>query len=88
MIGMTDDELMERSEWIKLLILCGGFLAIYLLPIGSPSVESALREGVRLTQWYAREHVILCLLPALAIDGVVKSSGRVLTPEEVGAFLA
>ncbi|WP_312144746.1 permease [Stutzerimonas kunmingensis] len=28
-------------------------------------------EGLRLTQWYAREHVILCLLPAFVIAGAM-----------------
>lgn len=62
---------MERKEWVTLASLAGLFLAVYLLPIGSESVERAVGEGLRLTQWYAREHVILCLLPAFLIAGAI-----------------
>ncbi|CAG0988053.1 hypothetical protein PHYC_02134 [Phycisphaerales bacterium] len=62
---------MPRREWIKLVALAALFLGVYLLPIGSPSVERAVGEGLRLTQWYAREHVILCLLPAFLIAGAI-----------------
>ncbi len=62
---------MERREWIKLASLAALFSGAYLLPIGSEPVERAIGEGLRLTQWYAREHVILCLLPAFLIAGAV-----------------
>ena len=62
---------MERKEWIKLVSLAAVFLGVYLLPIGSEPVERAVGEGLRLTQWYAREHVILCLLPAFLIAGAI-----------------
>lgn len=62
---------MERKEWIKLASLGALFLGVYLLPIGSEPVERAVGEGLRLTQWYAREHVILCLLPAFVIAGAI-----------------
>jgi hypothetical protein len=32
---------------------------------------AAVGEGLHLTRWYAREHVILCLLPALLIAGAI-----------------
>ncbi|MFG0242353.1 MAG: permease [Phycisphaerales bacterium JB054] len=62
---------MERKEWIKLVSLIALFLGVYLLPIGSEPVERAVGEGLRLTRWYAREHVILCLLPAFLIAGAI-----------------
>ena len=62
---------MNRKEWGTLALLLGVFLGIYLLPLGAPAVESAVGEGLRLTQWYAREHVILCLLPAFLIAGAI-----------------
>jgi uncharacterized membrane protein YraQ (UPF0718 family) len=62
---------MNRREWTKLAALLGLFLGVYLLPIGSSTVQSAVGEGLRLTQWYAREHVILCLLPAFLIAGAI-----------------
>ena len=45
------------------------FLAVFFLPVGVPRFDNALREGLELTQWYAREHVLLCLIPALFIAG-------------------
>lgn len=62
---------MSGKEWTKLAALIGLFLGIYLLPIGSAPVERAVGEGLRLTRWYAREHVILCLLPAFVIAGAI-----------------
>jgi len=55
---------------LGLLMICG-FLAIYFLPLGNIRFDNALMEGFRLTQWYAREHVILCLLPAFVIAGAM-----------------
>lgn len=57
---------------VKLLLgICAGFLLIFFLPMGQPRFENAVLEGLRLTQWYAREHVILCLLPAFVIAGAM-----------------
>lgn len=63
--------MMERREWTKLIALVALFLGVYLLPIGGALVERAVGEGLRLTQWYAREHVILCLLSAFLIAGAI-----------------
>ncbi len=62
---------MDRREWTRLLVLVALFLGVYLLPIGGVQMEHAVGEGLRLTQWYAREHVILCLLPAFLIAGAI-----------------
>jgi uncharacterized membrane protein YraQ (UPF0718 family) len=64
-----------QREWRWAIALVGGFLAIYVLPV--EPIVLALRlpgpfaEALRLTQWYAHEHVILCLVPALFIAGAV-----------------
>lgn len=47
------------------------FLALYHLPIHIEAVQSALVEAFALARWYAREHVILCLLPAFFISGAI-----------------
>ena len=47
------------------------FAGVYFAPFGHPRVEGAVREALALTQWYAREHVILCLLPAFWIAGAI-----------------
>jgi uncharacterized membrane protein YraQ (UPF0718 family) len=51
----------------------GGFLAVFglvfYLPVGVARFDNALQEGLALTKGYAREHVLLCLVPALFIAG-------------------
>ena len=50
-------------------VMVGAFLLVYFLPAGQPRFDNAVLEAIRLTRWYAREHVILCLLPAFIIAG-------------------
>ena len=71
----------QPGEARLLLGMSAIFLAIFFLPLGQPRFENAVLEGLRLTQWYAREHVILCLLPAFVIAGalaVYLSQGAVM----------
>lgn len=49
--------------------LVGIFLVVYFLPLGTARFDNAVTEALALTQWYAREHVVLCLLPAFWIAG-------------------
>ena len=51
--------------------LAAGFAAVYFLPVGVPRFDRAVFEALELTKWYAREHVILCLLPAFWIAGAI-----------------
>jgi len=39
--------------------------------MGSTSLQTALGASLDLAQWYAREHVVMCLLPAFLIAGAV-----------------
>lgn len=62
-------------------VMVGAFLLVYFLPAGQPRFDNAVLEAIRLTRWYAREHVILCLLPAFIIAGAMAvyiSQGAVL----------
>ena len=59
------------GEWKWLAAMTGGFLAVFWLPVGTPRFDQALLEGVHLAKWYAREHVLLCLVPALFIAGAI-----------------
>ena len=64
-----------------MLLMLAIFIAIYFLPAGNIRFDNAVLEGIRLTHWYAREHVILCLLPAFIIAGAMAvyiSEGSVL----------
>ncbi len=45
------------------------FLVAYYLPLANPKVEAAIVEAFKLLQWYARNHTLACVLPALFIAG-------------------
>ncbi len=47
------------------------FAAVYCLPVGAPRFDGAVREAFELVKWYAREHVLLCLVPAFFIAGAI-----------------
>ncbi len=49
------------------------FLAFRFLPTDSALFVGAVYEALALTQWYAREHVLLCLIPAFFIAGAIAS---------------
>ncbi|WP_457789833.1 permease [Pseudomonas sp. PL-6] len=61
----------QPGEARLLLGMCGLFLLIFFLPVGQPRFDNAVLEGLSLVRWYAREHVILCLLPAFVIAGAM-----------------
>ena len=60
-----------REEWKSLTIITGVFLVAFYLPTGNPRFISSIGEALDLVKWYAREHVVLCLLPAFLIAGAV-----------------
>jgi uncharacterized membrane protein YraQ (UPF0718 family) len=60
-----------KDEWKKLALIAAVFLACFYLPIGSPRYDGAILEAFYLVKWYAREHVLLCLIPAFFIAGAI-----------------
>ncbi len=60
-----------KSEWKKFLLVAGVFLACFYLPIDSLRFKNAIFESLALVRWYAREHVLLCLVPAFFIAGAI-----------------
>ncbi len=60
-----------KGIWKPLGIIIGVFLLIFWLPIDSSRFTSAVIESLALAKWYAREHVILCLIPAFFIAGAI-----------------
>jgi len=63
---------MDKKKELKiftLLAVC--FAGIYWLPVGQVRFDNAITEALELTKWYAREHVVLCLLPAFWIAGAI-----------------
>jgi len=51
--------------------LAGIFLAAYFLPLSNPKIQDAIQESFRLLQWYARNHTLPCIVPALFIAGAI-----------------
>ena len=52
-------------------LFVGLFLVAWFLPVESPRLQGAIHEALALTRWYAREHVLLCLVPAFFIAGAI-----------------
>jgi hypothetical protein len=69
------------KEWTKLLIIVAVFAAAWFLPVGNARFMGAVHESLTLVRWYAREHVLLCLVPAFFIAGAISvfvSQGAVM----------
>ena len=60
------------------------FLVAYLLPLANPKVNDAILEAFKLLQWYARNHTLACVVPALFIAGGIITF---LSPESVTRYL-
>ncbi len=58
-----------RAELKKLLAVVAVFVACFYLPVGAGRFDNAVGEALALVKWYAREHVLLCLVPAFFIAG-------------------
>ncbi|MBN2145123.1 MAG: permease, partial [Candidatus Aureabacteria bacterium] len=55
----------------KAFYMIAGFLACFYLPIENVRFNHAIFEALALARWYAREHVLLCLVPAFFIAGAI-----------------
>lgn len=66
-----DKKLNWKSEWKPFFWIVAVFVIFYYLPIDSIRFRGAVVEAIALTRWYAREHVILCLVPAFFIAGAI-----------------
>jgi len=62
-------------EWKREIKILGWiavvFVFTFFMPLEGERFGEALMAMFDLTQWYAREHVVLCLLPAFFIAGVI-----------------
>ena len=70
-----------KKELKNLLWIVVIFTAVFFLPLESERFMTAIDATLDLAKWYAREHVVLCLLPAFFIAGVLAvfvSQGSVL----------
>ena len=62
-----------KTEWKTLAWMLAAFAVFFWLPVGWPRFDGAVTEALSLTRWYAREHVLLCLVPAFFIAGAIAS---------------
>jgi len=73
---------MESKKELRILLwIAAVFGVVFFLPIESARFNTAIDATLDLAKWYAREHVVLCLLPAFFIAGVIAvfvSQGSVL----------
>jgi len=67
----------ESTNWGRELKILAGFavafVLLFFLPVGMPRFDNAIKEGLELAKWYAQEHVLLCLVPALFIAGGISA---------------
>ncbi|MBM4102563.1 MAG: hypothetical protein FJ263_00730 [Planctomycetes bacterium] len=55
----------------KFLLIAAVFLGCFYLPVGKVRFDNAVFEVLSLLRSYAREHVLLCLVPAFFIAGAI-----------------
>jgi uncharacterized membrane protein YraQ (UPF0718 family) len=60
-----------NKEWKIFAAMVVVFLVAYFLPLSDPAVKDAVVEAFSLLQWYAREHTLACVVPALFIAGAI-----------------
>ncbi|UCF43893.1 MAG: permease [Planctomycetota bacterium] len=60
-----------NREWKIFAALVAIFVVAYALPLGNPRIQAAIQEAFRLLQWYARNHTLACVVPALFIAGAI-----------------
>lgn len=60
---------MKRN--LKFLVIIGGFLLLYFLPLESFRFRNPFFEALAMLNIYAREHVIFSLIPAFLIAGAI-----------------
>ncbi|MGD9384630.1 MAG: permease, partial [Desulfobacterales bacterium] len=81
-VTLTESEEIEKEEtqsslidwgtiWKPVVLIVGIFLIFFWLPIANTRFTGAVIESLALAKWYAREHVILCLVPAFFIAGAI-----------------
>jgi len=64
-----------KDEWKKLTLIIAVLLMCFYLPVDwlqkSQRLNNSVWEALHLVRWYAREHVLLCLVPAFFIAGAI-----------------
>ena len=60
-----------KIEWRSFSIIFIVFIVCFYLPVGEARFDNSVLEAFHLVRWYAREHVLLCLIPAFFIAGAI-----------------
>ncbi len=60
-----------NREWKIFAALVAIFVVAYAVPLGNPKIQEGIQEAFRLLQWYARNHTLACVVPALFIAGAI-----------------
>jgi uncharacterized membrane protein YraQ (UPF0718 family) len=63
----------RRHEWKIFGAMAAIFGLAYCLPLGNTEVTGAILEAFKLLQWYARNHTLACVVPALFIAGGIST---------------
>ena len=69
--GSEGEETMKDLK--KFWWLVGIFVVIYFLPLGNPRITNAIFEAFKLLQWYAINHTLACVVPAMFIAGAIST---------------
>jgi uncharacterized membrane protein YraQ (UPF0718 family) len=59
------------SQWKIFAAMLAVFGLAYALPLSDPKVTAAILEAFKMLQWYARNHTLACVVPALFIAGAI-----------------
>jgi uncharacterized membrane protein YraQ (UPF0718 family) len=59
------------KDWKVFVAMLAVFLLAYVLPLSNDKVVQALIEAFKMLQWYARNHTLACVVPALFIAGAI-----------------
>lgn len=79
--GEMASQIEWKNLWKPILWTVGLFLFFFWIPVESSRFLNAVVESLALAKWYAREHVVLCLIPAFFIAGGIScfvSQGAVM----------
>lgn len=68
---LPEEVIFLNGEIKKFLYLVGAFLVFFYLPVDSARIQGAAIEALAMMHEYARQHVLLCLVPAFFIAGAI-----------------
>jgi uncharacterized membrane protein YraQ (UPF0718 family) len=60
-----------KKEWTILAGLVAIFALAYFLNFRDPKIQDAIMEAFYMLQWYARNHTLACVVPAMFIAGAI-----------------